>query len=121
MALVLVVDDDNDVADVLGMILIGEGHQVAYAKSANEALSQAARHQFDAVIMDMSLLRSRGVTAALALRGLGYDGPIIGITGGLVPDDERLIDRAKFAAMLNKPVMPAVFAATVAEHLNKAG
>lgn len=117
MARILVVDDHEGVAGVFGDIVTEAGHEVAFAATANEAASSAIRNRFDLVIMDMALRQSSGVTAALALRGLGYDGPIIGVTGGLVPSDERLLERARFAAMLRKPLMPVDLRAAIDREL----
>lgn len=106
MARLLIVDDHKEIAEVYDATL-GEDHQLDFADTANEAAGLAARHQFDLVFMDIALRRSSGVTAALALRGLGYEGPIIAVTGGLVPPDDVLYGRARFAETLTKPVMPS--------------
>lgn len=106
MARLLIVDDHKEIAEVYAAIL-GDDHELDFAASANEAAAQVARNQYDLVFMDIALRRSSGVTAALALRGLGYDGPIVAVTGGLVPSDDMLYGRARFAETLVKPVMPA--------------
>jgi CheY-like chemotaxis protein len=105
MARILIVDDHKEIADLYGAIL-EDDHELDFATTANEAASKAARHQYDLIIMDIALRRSSGVTAALAIRGLGYVGPIVAVTGGLVPSDEALYGRARFAETLTKPVMP---------------
>lgn len=111
MTRLLIVDDHKEVAEMYALAL--EGYDLDFAETANEAAGQAARHQYDLVIMDIALRRSSGVTAALALRGLGYEGPIIAITGGLVPSDDMLYGRAQFIETLHKPVMPSALIAVV--------
>lgn len=105
MARLLIVDDHKEIAEVYN-VLLGEEHHLDFAETANEAAGQVARHQYDLVFMDIALRRSSGVTAALALRGLGYEGPIVAVTGGLVPSDDLLYSRAGFVETLVKPVMP---------------
>lgn len=114
MARILVVDDHEEVADVYAATL-EEDHELSFAASANDAAGLAARHQFDLVIMDLALRRSSGVTAALALRGLGYEGPIVAVTGGLVPSDDVLFGRARFAETAVKPLLPDAMRALVAQ------
>lgn len=111
MARLLIVDDHKEVAEIYDAVF-GEEHQLDFATTANEAAGLAARHTYDLVFMDIALKRSSGVTAALALRGLGYDGPIVAVTGGLVPSDDVLYGRARFAETLTKPVLPSTLAET---------
>jgi DNA-binding response OmpR family regulator len=116
MARILIVDDHKEIAELCASTL-REDYDLDMVETANKAASMAARLDYDVVLMDIALRRSSGVTAALALRGLGFTGPIIAITGGLVEVDEMLFERARFAMTLHKPFMPDVLRAAVRQQL----
>jgi DNA-binding response OmpR family regulator len=116
MARILIVDDHNEIAELCASTL-REDYDLDVVETANKAASMVARCAYDVVLMDIALRRSSGVTAALALRGLGFAGPIIAITGGLVEVDEMLFERSRFAMTLHKPFMPDVLRAAVRQQL----
>lgn len=103
MARVLIVEDHDEIAEMMAEVLEAGGYQVAIVASANKAAEAFVLEPFDLVIMDILLRRSSGVTAALALRGLGFTGPIIAAHAGLQPVPGELYRRAGFAAELQKP------------------
>jgi two-component system nitrogen regulation response regulator GlnG len=77
---ILVVDDEQAVCWALQRALTEEGHAVAVAASAEEALQQAARQRPDAVILDVRLPGMDGLTALGRLRHLCPDAPVIVVT-----------------------------------------
>ena len=102
MARILVAEDHDVIRELYETLL--SGHELHFVESASDAASyMAARPDYDLVIMDLALRRSSGVVAALALRGLGYTGPIIAITGSIVKVDPLLLERAGFVETLIKP------------------
>ena len=76
---VLVVEDDEDIADVLRRSLRQEGHEVRTAGDGEEALSMAAEFVPDLVILDLGLPRLDGVEVCRKLRAAG-DVPILILT-----------------------------------------
>ena len=76
---VLVVEDDNDIADVLRRSLRMEGYDVRVAGDGVGALDEAVVFEPDAVILDLGLPRLDGVEVAKRLRGEG-DVPILILT-----------------------------------------
>lgn len=52
---VLVIDDDPDIASLVGQILSQEGWDVTEASSAEEAFSVLQKHEWDAVVCDVRL------------------------------------------------------------------
>jgi DNA-binding response OmpR family regulator len=76
---VLVVEDDDDIADVLRRSLRQEGHEVRTAGDGEEALSMAAEFVPDLVILDLGLPRLDGVEVCRRLRADG-DVPILILT-----------------------------------------
>ena len=76
---VLVVEDDDDIADVLRRSLRQEGHEVRTAGDGEEALTMAAEFIPDLVILDLGLPRLDGVEVCRRLRADG-DVPILILT-----------------------------------------
>ncbi len=80
MSHILIVDDEQAVCWALERALTREGHRVAVASSAEEALASAERQRPDAVILDIRLPGMDGLTALDRLRELAPDAPVIVIT-----------------------------------------
>jgi PAS domain S-box-containing protein len=57
---ILVVDDDLEVAEMLGDILEAAGHTVTLVHAPEEALAAIGRNQFDAVFTDLRMPRMNG-------------------------------------------------------------
>ena len=76
---VLVVEDDEDIADVLRRSLRQEGHEVRTAGDGEEALTMAAEFVPDLVVLDLGLPRLDGVEVCRRLRADG-DVPILILT-----------------------------------------
>ena len=104
MANILLVEDNDDVAALYVDVLEREGHKVHRAAAAYGALLRAVRVNYDLVIMDLLLQGANGAVATFALRGLGLKAPILVVTGGAMPIDRELVERAGFAGVLLKPV-----------------
>lgn len=117
MAQILIVEDNEAVSETFEAALVDEGYSVTRVARANDAASAAALAMPDLVIMDLALQNSNGATASLALRGLGYKGPIILVTGGLIPLDPNVLDKISFAAELQKPVQLEELLATISRCL----
>ncbi len=79
MGRVLVVEDDEDIADVLRRSLRQEGHEVRTAGDGEEALAMAAEFVPDLVILDLGLPKLDGVEVCRKLRAAG-DVPILILT-----------------------------------------
>ena len=76
---VLVVEDDNDIADVLRRSLRLEGYDVRVAEDGVGALDEASVFEPDAVVLDLGLPRLDGVEVTRRLRADG-DVPILILT-----------------------------------------
>ena len=80
MAKILIVDDEQSIRNTLAKILEDEGHRAAVAESGEEALAQAARDEFDLIILDLWLPGVDGMTVLERLRAAGAP-PVIVISG----------------------------------------
>jgi DNA-binding response OmpR family regulator len=66
---ILVVDDDRDIADIIGYSLRKEGHRPMLAYSGEEALELAERTTPDLVVLDVMLPDVSGFEVCRRLRG----------------------------------------------------
>ena len=80
MAKILIVDDEQSIRTTLAKILEDEGHRASVAESGEEALAQAARDEFDLIILDLWLPGVDGMTVLERLRAAGAP-PVIVISG----------------------------------------
>jgi signal transduction histidine kinase len=106
---ILVVEDLQDAAESLAMLLTLAGHEVRVAASAREALAAAPEQGPDVVICDIGLPDMDGYALCRELRKLpGLNGTyFIALTGYGQSEDVRRAHDAGFAVHLTKPVEPA--------------
>lgn len=76
---ILVVDDDRDIADIIGYSLRKEGHRAILAHSGEEALALVERSQPDLVVLDVMLPGLSGFDVCRKLRERGQI-PVILLT-----------------------------------------
>lgn len=105
---VLVVDDNVDSAQSMGLLLQLEGHQVECAHDGAQALERATIFAPDVVLLDLELPEVNGYEVARALRGRpeGAGLLLIAISGfGRDRDRAAALD-AGFDYHLTKPADP---------------
>jgi len=101
---VLIVDDNQDAADSLAVVLKFEGHETSVAYSAQAAIEAVSSSQPEFVLLDIGLPNMDGYEVARRIRASGAAARIIALTGyGQLEDRQRSRD-AGFAAHLVKPV-----------------
>jgi CheY-like chemotaxis protein len=101
---VLIVDDNQDAADSLAMVLRLEGHKATVAYSAQAAIEAVRSSEPEFILLDIGLPNMDGYEVAQRIRASGAPAHIIALTGyGQVEDRQRSMD-AGFAAHLVKPV-----------------
>lgn len=97
MAKILLMEDDEHLAMVLGEVLASRDHEVVACTSATEALAHIAEHRFDLVITDIIIMKDKraipdgGISLISRLRGAHSwnlepwmkDIPIIVISGAV--------------------------------------
>lgn len=75
---ILVADDEQDIRQVLGLLMSGEGYEVALAADGKEALALAS-DEVDLYILDINMPGMSGISLAAELRK-SYDAPIVFLT-----------------------------------------
>src|SRR5688572_25818266 len=102
---ILVVDDNLDSADSLGMLLRTLGNEVRTAHDGLEAVGVAAAFQPDVVLLDIGLPKMNGYDVARRVRDLrGEAVVLIAVTGWGQAEDRRLSKEAGFDHHLTKPI-----------------
>ena len=111
---VLIVEDYDDTREMLEVIFSLAGHTVVSAPDGEAAFRVAAAERPDAIVMDLSLPRCDGVTAARRINALPWlrHVPIVAHTAKAEP----LPGDHPFVAILGKPCAPEVLVATVEVH-----
>ncbi len=104
---VLVVDDNEDAAASLGVLLAHAGAEIFTADDGEEAISIAARVRPDVVLLDIGLPKINGYDVARVIReGLGSSAVLIAVTGWGQDGDRERSKEAGFDHHLIKPVRP---------------
>jgi len=113
---VLVVDDNEDNAATLAMLLRLEGHTVQMASGGERAVAAVASFKPQTVLLDIGMPGMDGLEACRAIRAqAGGDSiQIAAVSGWGQADDHRRSREAGFDAHLVKPVERAALAALLA-------
>ena len=103
---VLLVDDNEDAAEMLGMALEMRGCKVSIAHDGPEALRLAAEGAFDLALLDIGLPAMDGYELAARLRALanGRRTRLVAVTGYGQDSDRRRALAAGFHDHLTKPI-----------------
>ena len=106
---ILIVDDNQDSADSLAMMLRLEGHDVHVANDGPQALALVEEVQPAVVVLDIGLPNMSGYEVARRLKSMPLNTSIrlIALTGYGQDDDLRAAFDAGFEQHLTKPVDPA--------------
>lgn len=88
---VFIVDDDEDFAESLAMVLEGRGYQVELASSGEEAIRKFRENDYAITFMDVKMSGKNGVESFLEIRKFKPDARVVMMTGYSV---EQLLNQA---------------------------
>jgi CheY-like chemotaxis protein len=113
---VLIVDDNEDAANSLALILELGGHETASVYTAVDALQRAAAFRPEVVLLDIGLPGMDGYEVAQKMRELPglRDIRLVAVTGYGRSDDRTRARDAGFDDHLTKPVEYAALERTLA-------
>jgi PAS domain S-box-containing protein len=119
---ILIVDDNQDAADSLGMFLRIQGNHVKTAYDGLEAIRVAAEFRPDVVLLDIGLPKLNGYEVARRIRAQedGYRALLIAVTGWGQEDDRRRSQAAGFDHHITKPIEFEVLQKILVESQDKA-
>jgi PAS domain S-box-containing protein len=103
---ILVVDDNQDSADSLAMLMELHGHDVSIAHDGQSALESAEQERPDVVLLDIGLpvLNGHDVCRRIRQQPWGQGMVLIALTGWGQDEDRRRSQEAGFDGHLVKPV-----------------
>ena len=120
MAHILVVDDDDIVAEIAAEILISAGHACSWVSDADEAWRMLEWRRPDVLLLDEAMPDESGSSFLRRLRGSAkfHDLPVILFTAQGGTEDERraMINGAQ--DFMSKPVQPQLLVGKVARVLD---
>jgi DNA-binding NtrC family response regulator len=116
---VLVVDDEETIAETLAVIFRNHGYQARTAHSAEEAIDVIAEWQPNLALLDVNLPKMNGIDLAVALKTSDPHCRVLLFSG--YPDTNDLLLAAKQAGhifeIISKPAHPTVLLNAVANSL----
>ncbi|WP_437876434.1 PAS domain-containing protein [Sorangium sp. So ce513] len=123
---VLVVDDETDARELLGIIFVRAGATVREAASAGAAIEALREGEFDVLVSDIGMPGEDGYAMMRRLRTLGPEVPASGIPALALTAYTRVEDRrqaiaAGFQMHLAKPIEPSSLVTAVAHLVGRAG
>ena len=106
---ILVVDDNDDAASSLAMLLRMTGHEVAVAHDGEAALQRVAADRPDIVLLDIGLPGMSGYEVAARIRAMPQRAGtrLYALTGYGQEEDRRRSAEVGFNGHLVKPVIPS--------------
>jgi len=112
---VLLVEDDTNIAVVVGDWLEKHHYEVDFAEDGLDAVNLARENAYDAIVMDVSLPRLNGMDACRRLRadGLNADTPVLMMTARDTLDDKLEGLDSGADDYLTKPFYPAELEARI--------
>lgn len=117
---ILIVDDEEDVREIAQLGLeMGAGWHVLTAQSGEEALTMAAQHQPDAILLDMMMPDMDGRTTLQHLKANPKTQaiPVILVTAKSPESLRESFAGLEVAAVFTKPFRPLKMAAAIGEAL----
>jgi PAS domain S-box-containing protein len=116
---VLIVDDEEMVAEFMGDLLSNWGLQVTVIDSAQEARDIFLRDPatFDLVLTDQTMPKLTGLELATAVLAVRPDVPVILYTGYSENISSEQVARAGVCAVVKKPIDPPALLAVLRKHL----
>jgi DNA-binding response OmpR family regulator len=99
----LLIEDDEHVAQVLAEAFASDGHETAICHSGETGLAYLAREHVDAVVLDIRLPVLNGVAVLRQVRSTNPALPVIIMTGFATPGEIAEVRRLGVTEIIEKP------------------
>ena len=117
----LVVEDDDDIAEVVEQTLRADGFSVDRAADGTDGLWMAREGEYGLIVLDVLLPEMNGFAVCQSLRESGIATPVLMLTAKVGEYDETDGFEAGADDYLRKPFSPAVLQARVRALIRRAG
>lgn len=113
MAKILIVDDEQDLAETIGCILNFKGHEVKSVMDGYKAIEEIRTTLYDLVLMDIKMPGINGVETFLKMKEINPSIKVIMMTGFSVDILIKDAIRQGASGCVNKPFNPKNLIATI--------
>lgn len=115
---ILIVDDENDIAELISDILEDEGYETVIANDGNTAISKVKEEDFDLILLDVMMPDISGTEVCAAIRNL-TSCPIIFVTAKTTLTSKLVGFEVGADDYVTKPFMNEELVARVKAHLRR--
>jgi len=116
----LLIEDDEDVAEVLAYAFAEDGHETAITHTGEDGLAYIARDRPDAVVLDVRLPTLDGVGVLRQIRASDPTLPVIIMTGLATRGELAEIRRLGVTEIIEKPELLKRFGDALARIAHRA-
>jgi DNA-binding NtrC family response regulator len=100
---ILLIEDDENVAEVLADAFSADGHEITITHSGEEGLTHFAHDRPDAIVLDVRLPNLNGVGVLRQIRSVDPALPVIIMTGLATAGELAEIQRLGVTEIIEKP------------------
>jgi CheY-like chemotaxis protein len=100
---ILVIEDQEDLAELYESSLTGAGYEVNVAYTGEEGIAEFQASPPDAVLMDMTLPEMHGTKVLAKIRDLSPSVPVLVVTGETMAESREVCERLGVQEYLAKP------------------
>jgi len=118
---ILIVEDNKDSLEILGLRITAIGHQVIKACNSKEAIAYSEAECPDLIFMDLDLPDADGIktTAILKKNPKNSHIPVVAVTAWMSALSEEKAAKVGMATYLIKPVSPQTLKETIEEYTQR--
>ena len=118
---ILIVEDNKDSLEILGLRITAIGHQVIKASNSQEAITCAEAECPDLIFMDLDLPDADGIktTAILKKNPKTSHIPVVAVTAWMSALSEEKAAKVGIPAYLIKPASPQTLKDTIGEYTKR--
>jgi CheY-like chemotaxis protein len=115
---ILIVEDNRDSSEILGLFITKIGHHPIKARNSNEAIILAEAEEPDLIFMDVALPDIDGIktTAILKKNPKTSHIPVVALTAGISALWQEKAAKVGIVTYLIKPISPQVLKETIEEY-----
>ena len=116
---ILIVEDNKDSLEILGLRITAIGYQVIKAKNSKEAVTYAEAEGPDLIFMDLDLPDADGIKTTATLRQNPKTShiPVVALTAWISALWQEKAERVGITTYLIKPVSPQMVKDTIEKYM----
>lgn len=120
MEKILIVDDENDIAELISDILLDEGYETVIKNNGNSAINEIKENSYDLILLDIMMPDMSGINVCAEIRNY-VSCPIIFLTAKAQLIDKLIGFEVGADDYITKPFINEELLARVKAHLRREG